>query len=136
MGDCVQGTGLDPQGGSSPKLLERLRAAVRSKHYSRRTEQAYVHWIPRFIVFHHKKHPSTMGASEIGAFLSWLAVQRRVRSKATTGRFGRAKILISLDICSHLSRDRQDVICCEQSTRGLLIVNPRNDSWSNSRISE
>jgi integron integrase len=48
------------------------------KHYSRRTEQAYVHWIRRFIVFHHKKHPSTMGASEIGAFLSWLAVQRRV----------------------------------------------------------
>jgi site-specific recombinase XerD len=51
---------------------------VRVKHYSRRTEQAYVHWIRRFIVFHHKKHPSTMGASEIGAFLSWLAVQRRV----------------------------------------------------------
>ena len=80
MGDCVQGTStsLDPQGGSSPKLLERVRAAVRMKHYSRRTEQAYVHWIRRFIVFHHKKHPSTMGASEIGAFLSWLAVQRRV----------------------------------------------------------
>jgi integron integrase len=80
MGDCVQGTStsLDPQGGSSPKLLERVRAAVRMKHYSRRTEQAYVHWIRRFIVFHNKKHPSTMGASEIGAFLSWLAVQRRV----------------------------------------------------------
>jgi integron integrase len=80
MGDCVQGTStsLDPQGGSSPKLLERVRAAVRMKHYSRRTEQAYVHWIRRFIVFHNKKHPSTMSASEIGAFLSWLAVQRRV----------------------------------------------------------
>jgi integron integrase len=80
MGDCAQGTStsLDPQGGPSPKLLERVRAAVRMKHYSRRTEQAYVHWIRRFIVFHHKKHPSTMGASEIGAFLSWLAVQRRV----------------------------------------------------------
>src|SRR6202048_3528235 len=80
MDDHVQETGTcgDPQGGPPPKLLERVRTAVCMKHYSRRTEQAYVHWIRRFIVFHHKKHPSTMGASEIGAFLSWLAVQRRV----------------------------------------------------------
>ena len=48
------------------------------KHYSRRTEQAYVDWIRRYIVFHQKKHPSTLGVAEIGEFLSWLAVQRRV----------------------------------------------------------
>jgi integron integrase len=48
------------------------------KHYSRRTEQAYVDWIRRYIVFHQKKHPSTLGVAEIGAFLSWLAVERQV----------------------------------------------------------
>jgi len=48
------------------------------RHYSRRTETTYVHWIRRFIVFHHKKHPSTLGAPEIAAFLSWLATTRRV----------------------------------------------------------
>jgi integrase len=51
---------------------------VRLTHYSRRTEKAYVDWIRRYIVFHQKKHPSAMGATEIVAFLSWLAVDRRV----------------------------------------------------------
>ena len=99
MGDCVQGTStsLDPQGGSSPKLLERVRAAVRMKHYSRRTEQAYVRWIRRFIVFHNKKHPSTMGASEIGAFLSWLAVQRRV-SASTQNQAQSAGLFLYRDV--------------------------------------
>jgi hypothetical protein len=40
-----------------PKLLERVRAAMRARHYSRRTEDAYVHWIRRYIVFHGKRHP-------------------------------------------------------------------------------
>ena len=48
------------------------------RHYSRRTEQTYGAWIRRFILFHRKKHPATMGAPEIGAFLSWLATNRRV----------------------------------------------------------
>ena len=48
------------------------------RHYSRRTENTYVDWIRRFIIFHHKKHPSTMGAPEIAAFLSWLATHQRV----------------------------------------------------------
>lgn len=67
-----------PEGGPPPKLLDRVRAAVRVRHYSRRTEQAYVDWIRRYILFHQKKHPSTMGAAEIVAFLSWLAVDRQV----------------------------------------------------------
>jgi integron integrase len=60
--------------GSPPKLLDRVRRTIRMRHYSRRTENTYVHWIRRFIVFHHKQHPNTMGAPEITAFLSWLAV--------------------------------------------------------------
>src|SRR5713226_5849910 len=60
------------------KLLDRVRDAIRTRHYSRRTEEAYVHWIRRYIVFHKKVHPSTLGAGEISAFLTWLAVEQRV----------------------------------------------------------
>jgi integron integrase len=69
------------------KLLDRVRLAIRSRHYSRRTEQAYVHWIRRYIVFHDKKHPSTMGAPDIAKFLSWLATERRVSSSTQNQAF-------------------------------------------------
>src|SRR2546422_6749629 len=62
----------------APKLLNRVRHTIRAKHYSRRTESAYVDWIRRYIVFHRKRHPSELGAPEITAFLTWLATDRRV----------------------------------------------------------
>lgn len=52
-----------------PRLLDRVRAAVRTRHYSPRTEQAYVAWAKRFILFHRKRHPAAMGAEEVNAFL-------------------------------------------------------------------
>jgi len=73
-----------------PKLLDRVRHAVRARHYSRRTEKAYVHWIKRYIFFHGKRHPAEMGAAEITAFLTALAVRDRVSAlgsgSARTGR--------------------------------------------------
>jgi integron integrase len=60
------------------RLLDRVRVSLRTRHYSIRTEKAYVGWIRRFIVFHGKRHPDTMGALEIGAFLSSLATESRV----------------------------------------------------------
>ena len=61
-----------------PKLLDRVRQAVRVRHYSRRTEVAYVHWIKTYIVFHGKVHPASLGAAHVSAFVSWLAEHRRV----------------------------------------------------------
>lgn len=61
-----------------PRLLDRVRAAIRTRHYSRRTEEAYVDWIKRYIFFHNKKHPAAMGADEVNAFLSHLATERNV----------------------------------------------------------
>jgi integron integrase len=61
-----------------PRLLDRLRAALRARHYSLRTEQSYVAWVKRFVVFHGKRHPDGMGEPEINAFLSSLATQGRV----------------------------------------------------------
>ena len=61
-----------------PKLLEQVRDRLRVKHYSIRTERAYLDWIKRFIMFHDKRHPSKMAAAEVEAFLSHLAVARNV----------------------------------------------------------
>ena len=61
-----------------PKLLDQVRFLIRAKHYSRRTEIAYVDWIRRFILFHGKRHPKEMGRVEVEAFLSHLAVDRKV----------------------------------------------------------
>lgn len=58
--------------------LEKVRAAIRVRHYSLRTVQAYIHWIRRFILFHNTRHPDAMGGTEISAFLSDLAVNRKV----------------------------------------------------------
>jgi Phage integrase, N-terminal SAM-like domain len=61
-----------------PRLLDRVRDEIRSRHYSRRTEKAYVAWIRRYIFFHGKRHPAEMGAPEITRFLTSLAVDRKV----------------------------------------------------------
>jgi integron integrase len=61
-----------------PKLLDRLRAAIRARHYSRRTEEAYVAWVRQFIVRQGLRHPETMGAAEVGDFLEWLATVRNL----------------------------------------------------------
>jgi len=61
-----------------PRLLDRVREAIRTRHYSRRTEEAYVGWIRRYILHHGKKHPAAMGADEVNAFLSHLAVAGNV----------------------------------------------------------
>jgi integron integrase len=63
---------------AKPKLLDQVRHAIRTRHYSPRTEETYFHWIKRFIFFHNKRHPSEMAESEIARFLSSLATESRV----------------------------------------------------------
>ena len=71
-----------------PRLLDRVRQAVRTRHYSRRTEEAYVAWAKRFILFHRKRHPAAMGAEEVNAFLSHLPVDRNVSASTQVCRVG------------------------------------------------
>ncbi len=61
-----------------PKLLDRVRLAIRTRHYSRRTEKSYVAWIRRYILFHGKCHPAELGAEDMRHFLTWLAVEGKV----------------------------------------------------------
>lgn len=60
------------------KLLERARSEIRKRHYSRRTEEAYVGWIQRYMRYHGARHPRDMGKGEVETFLSHLAVNRKV----------------------------------------------------------
>lgn len=66
-------------------FLEKVRQLLRVQHYAFRTEQVYIAWIRRFILFHNKRHPSKMGEQEVDAFLTHLAVNRHV-SPATQGQ--------------------------------------------------
>ncbi len=63
---------------TQPKLLDQYRERLRIKHYSLRTEQAYLHWVRRFIYFHSKRHPAGLGGPEVERFLSHLATEGRV----------------------------------------------------------
>jgi integron integrase len=65
-------------GSREPRLLDRVRLAVRTRHYSLRTEEAYTGWVRRFVLFHGKRHPGTMGEAEVNAFLSDLATRQGV----------------------------------------------------------
>ena len=66
------------------KLLDQLRDVLRAKHYADSTEQAYVHWVRRFILFYDKRHPREMGAIEIEQFLTHLAVKGSVAASTQT----------------------------------------------------
>lgn len=71
-----------------PKLMDQVHEAMRSRHYSRRTEEAYAAWIKRFIFFHNKRHPSSMGGDEVNAFLSWLATEQNVSASTQNQALG------------------------------------------------
>ena len=67
-----------------PKLLDEVRDLIRVRHYSIRTEEAYVRWIKEYIFFHDKRHPREMGEREVSDFLSHLAVIRKVAASTQT----------------------------------------------------
>jgi integron integrase len=66
------------------KLLDRMRETLQAQHYSYRTEGTYIDWCRRFILFHGKRHPKDMGASEVEAFITYLATRRKVAASTQT----------------------------------------------------
>ena len=82
-----------------PKLLDRMRDAIRVRHYALATERNYVQWARRFIFFHHKRHPAEMGAVEVEAFLSSLATERNV-SASTQNQAMHALLFLYRDVLS------------------------------------
>jgi len=63
----------DKSSQNKSKLLDQVRDVIRLKHFSIQTEQSYIHWIRRFILFHHKRHPRDMAETEVTEFLTHLA---------------------------------------------------------------
>jgi len=72
------------QSTSKPRLFAEVRTVARMRHFSIRTEQAYVNWIRRFILFHKKRHPRNMGEAEIRTFISHLAVESEISASTQT----------------------------------------------------
>ena len=84
------------------KLLDRVRHTLRLKHYATSTEETYVNWIKRYILFHSKRHPREMGVSEIEAFLSHLAVEREVAASTQNQALHALLFLYKQVLCKEL----------------------------------
>lgn len=94
----------NPSPAQKPKLLDRLRDAIRVRHYSMRTEHAYTQWVRRFILFHNKRHPDEMGRVEVEAFLTHLAVEGHVAA-ATQNQALNAIVFLYKEV---LKRDNRE----------------------------
>ena len=117
-------------GKTKPWLLEHVRQELRVRHYSRRTEESYLGWIRRFIVFHGKRHPGDMGETEVEAFLSYLAAERQV-SASTQNQAACALLFLYKDVLKagelmfSLTRraqrpQRLPVVLTKQEVRAIL----------------
>jgi integron integrase len=104
----------------TPRLLDRLRTEIRVRHYSIRTESAYVDWARRFILFHHKRHPQDMGAAEVEAFLTWLAVERNVA--ASTQNQAKSALLFLFGQVLKLELPWLDEVTTARTQRKLPVV--------------
>jgi Phage integrase, N-terminal SAM-like domain len=85
----------------STRLLDQLRQQIRYLHYSLRTEEAYVYWVKKFIYFHHQRHPRDMGQVQVEAFLTHMALERKV--SVSTHRQALSALLFCTRRCWALS---------------------------------
>ena len=111
---------LVPAAGSPPPLLEQLRQAIRMRHYSIRTEAVYLDWVRRFIVFNGKRHPRTLGAPEVAAFLTHLAVDRNVAP--STQNQAKSAILFLYRVVLNTQLPWLDEVVAAKAPRRLPVV--------------
>ena len=111
----------DLVGSSAPlRLLDRMREAIRVRHYAIRTETTYIDWARRFILFHGKRHPQEMGATEVAAFLTYLAVDRNVAS--ATQNQAKSALLFLYRVVLELQLPWLDEIVAAKDRRRLPVV--------------
>jgi len=106
-----------------PKLLDRMALVLRARHYSPRTVETYVWWAKRYILFHKKRHPSSMGAEEANAFLSHLAVVEHV-SPATQNQAMAALLFLYRHVLSEPLPWLKDLIKAKRSMRLPVVLSP------------
>jgi integrase len=105
-----------PDGSREPRLLDKVRLAIRARHYSRRTEVAYVLWVRRFILFHKKQHPSFLGEPEISEFLSSLATRGKV-SPSTQNQALSALLFLYREVLHQDLKRLEDVVRAKRARR-------------------
>jgi integron integrase len=105
---------------TEPRLLDRLREAIRVRHYSIRTESTYVDWSRRFILFHGKRHPLELGAAEVTAFLTHLAVDRGV--SPSTQNQAKSALLFLYRVVLGIQLPWLDEIVAAKDSRRLPVV--------------
>lgn len=116
----VSSHGLSAGAPKSVKLLDQVRAAIRVRHYSIRTEHAYVDWARRYILFHGKRHPADMGAEHVQSFLSHLAVERGV--SASTQNQAKAALLFLYKEVLHQDLPWLAEVVAAKASRRLPVV--------------
>jgi integron integrase len=110
-----------PSQHQSPKLLEQVCEAIRARHYSIRTEDSYLRWIKRFILFHGKRHPREMGGREIQEFLSYLAVEGRVAA-STQSQALSAIVFLYQQVLKQTIGSIDDVVHAKQPHRIPVVL--------------
>lgn len=120
-GRSSSGSGRDVE---SPRLLDRLRESIRVRHYSIRTEAAYVEWARRYILFHGKRHPAEMGAVEVTAFLTHLANVRSV-SASTQAQARSALLYLYKEVLGVALPWLDEVVCAKPSQHLPVVLTPR-----------
>jgi integron integrase len=138
MQDATQVTHSGGAGEGKPKLLDQLREALRARHYSRRTERTYCLWVKRFIIFHHVRHPVEMAEPEINAFLTDLAIKKKVAA-STQNQALCALLFLYRHVLSREIGDlgqvirarkpeRRPVVMTREEVKGVL-ANMAGDKW-------
>jgi len=112
---------MEEQGKKPPKLLDQLRERVRLKHYSYKTEQSYVQWVKRYILFHNKRHPKDMGEKEIAQFLSHLAVNENV-SASTQNQALSAIVFLYRQVLKIELGEFTDIVWAKQPKRLPIVL--------------
>lgn len=107
----------------SPRLLDRMRAEIRLRHYSLRTEQAYVDWVRRYIHFHGKRHPRELGAEAVRDFLSYLASERNV-SASTQNQAKSALLFLYREVLKIELPWLDEVVAAKASRRLPVVLTP------------
>lgn len=108
-----------------PRLLDRVREAMRVRHLAWNTERAYVHWVKRFILFHGRRHPDDLGATDVQAFLTSLAVRDHVA--ASTQNQALAALLLLYEHVLGRPLDRMEGIVRARRPKRLPVVLTRSE---------
>jgi hypothetical protein len=127
----MSGLTAETIGPRQPRLLDRVRLAVRARHYSPRTEKAYVGWIRRFIFFHGVRHPEHMGEAEVTQFLSSLATRGKV-SASTQNQALAALLFLYRNVLGRDLAWLQDVVRAKTTRAPPGRALPRGSDCSSS----